>query len=252
MTKTLDGAERSHRLDVDSYAGVWRFDPERSSVRFQWGSCEGYDPPDGGGDRSSPSTRSPQHLGRRPRLRGGPAAPRWVWLADHVGDVRPLRRHAGALSDSDSSNSGAGTAGSVNSLPARSCDQPDAQGEANEGDSTLPQTGTLRCAFDRSPSPEERLRLRDLRRARCASGTEEPYGSATIAAPSLESIASICAKVRWRLVYGQAGRLRVKVTCAAPLGVLTVCTSNRSWTPSSPSQSRIPRPMTIGTTITCR
>jgi hypothetical protein len=98
MTKTLDGAERSHRLDVHSYAGVWRFDPERSSVRFQVGfSYEGYDPPDGGGDIARRLQRDPPNTWRRPRLRSGPAAPRWVWLADHVGDVRPRRRHAGAF-----------------------------------------------------------------------------------------------------------------------------------------------------------
>jgi hypothetical protein len=72
MTKTLDGAERSHRLDVDSYAGVWRFDPERSSVRFQVGfSCEGYDPPDGGGDIARRHQRNPPNTWRRPRLRSG-------------------------------------------------------------------------------------------------------------------------------------------------------------------------------------
>jgi hypothetical protein len=98
MTKTLDGAERSHRLDVDSYAGVWRFDPERSSVQFQVGfPCEGYDPPDGGGDIARRLQRDPPNTWRRPRLRSGPAAPRRVWLVGHVGDLRPRRRHAGAF-----------------------------------------------------------------------------------------------------------------------------------------------------------
>jgi hypothetical protein len=56
----------------------------------------------------------------------------------------PPRR---SFSDSDSSNSGAGTAGSVDSLPAVHAISRTLKREANEGGSTLPQTGMLRCAF---------------------------------------------------------------------------------------------------------
>jgi hypothetical protein len=167
MTKTLDEAERSHRLDVDSYAGVWRFDPERSSVRFQVGfSCEGYDPPDGGGDiarrhQAIPPTRgvalgfgavccSSMGLACGSRRRRSTAPPprrspfRQPLLQLRSRYCRERELAAGP-----------------------SCDQPDAQAKSRRGRLDTPQTRTLRCAFDRSPSPEERLRLRDLRRARC-------------------------------------------------------------------------------------
>ena len=44
---------------------------------------------------------------------------------------------------------------------------------------------------------------------------------------------------------------RLNVTCVTPLGVLTASTSKRSSNPSRPSQSRSPRPRTIGVMTTC-
>ena len=44
---------------------------------------------------------------------------------------------------------------------------------------------------------------------------------------------------------------RVNVRCVTPLGVLTASTSKRSSSPSSPSQSRSPRPRTMGAIPTC-
>jgi hypothetical protein len=43
----------------------------------------------------------------------------------------------------------------------------------------------------------------------------------------------------------------VNVTCVTPLGVLTASTSKRSSSPSSPSQSRSPRPRTMGAITMC-
>jgi hypothetical protein len=45
---------------------------------------------------------------------------------------------------------------------------------------------------------------------------------------------------------------RVKVRWVTPLGALTDSTSKRSSSRSNPSQSRSPRPRTIGTTTMCR
>jgi hypothetical protein len=50
---------------------------------------------------------------------------------------------------------------------------------------------------------------------------------------------------------GHEAERRVNVRCVTPLGVLTASTSKRSSSPSSPSQSRTPRPRTIGAITTC-
>ena len=44
---------------------------------------------------------------------------------------------------------------------------------------------------------------------------------------------------------------RLRVTWVTPLGLFTASIWNRSSSPSSPSQSRSPRPSTIGTTTMC-
>ena len=50
-----------------------------------------------------------------------------------------------------------------------------------------------------------------------------------------------------------AGRYRrLRVTWVTPLGLFTASMWNRSSSPSRPSQSRSPRPSTIGTTTMCR
>lgn len=48
MARTLDGTERTVRLDDGCCAGVWRFDPELSSVRFRVGFLWGLMPIRGG------------------------------------------------------------------------------------------------------------------------------------------------------------------------------------------------------------
>jgi hypothetical protein len=62
-------------------------------------------------------------------------------------------------------------------------------------------------------------------------------GPRRLGAPSAAQVSQI---YRW-----------VNVTCVTPLGVLTASTSKRSSSPSSPSQSRSPRPRTMGAITMC-